>query len=116
MEKIENIIYCVRCGSDNVEPLVGRKYYCAQCEKLFTIEDFRMAYKIANKKLALETGEMKMEDIIDSSMNYIFKRGVMLGPHIEEELRTHVGVIPDEAILSKLSYLECTTEDMSSKE
>ena len=116
MANIEEIIYCIKCGSFNVEHIRGRKYFCSHCENLFTVEDFRMAYKIANKKLALETGEMEMEDIIESSMDYIFKKGVILGPNVEGELRMHVGSIPDDIIIARLSYLECTTEDMSNKE
>lgn len=113
MKNIEELIFCIKCGNVNVEPLSGRKYYCSKCENLFTIEDFRMGYKISNKQLALETGEMRIEDIIDSSIDYIFKRGVVLGSHVEDELRMHVGVIPEEYILTRLSYLECTTEDLN---
>ena len=116
MNSIEKIIYCIRCGSFNVENIRDRKYYCSNCEKLFTIEDFRMAYKIANKKMSLETGEMPMEDIINNSIDYIFKRGVILGPNVEDELRMHAGMISDDVIFARLSYLECTTEDMSNKE
>ena len=110
---MEDNKFCIRCGSFNVEEIARGKSLCSNCDLIFTNEDYRMAYKIANKKLSLETGEQSLRDLVDGSMNYIFKKGVLLGPNIENELRMHIGHIPDEVILSRLSYLECTSEDIS---
>lgn len=112
MDSIFDDIFCIKCGSMNVESIKDRKYLCSNCKSVFSIENFRMAYKIANKKMLLETGEMNIEDIVESSMDYIFKSGIILGPNIEEEIRMHIGEVPEEMILTRLSYLECTTEDL----
>ena len=107
-----SITYCIYCGSDNIEYINKHKYLCSSCESVFGIKDFQLDYKIANKKMMLETGEMNLKDIVDGSIDYIFKRGVILAPAMEQDLRKGVGHIPDEVILARLSDLEISTEDI----
>lgn len=108
MEKI----FCIHCGSFNTEETVNSKYKCVDCGESFNKSLFRLHYKIANKVLALKTGEMDLGEMITSSMNYIYQSGVILNSKMEEDLWECLGHIPDEVIITKLASLECMIEKL----
>lgn len=103
--------FCPQCSSEDVEEY-NNNLICGNCEAIFSQEDFRMFYKIANKALSLETGEMDINDIIDTSMNYIFEKGIIVVPNFEADIKAHLGVVPLGIILAKISSLECAAEDL----
>ncbi len=112
INNLEEIAYCTRCGSHDVEPIRKQKFLCGSCDYVFSFEEFKINYNISNKRIMLENGEMTLSDIVNGTIDYIFKKGVILGPNVENEIRTNIGIIPDDIILERLSHLEITTEEI----
>lgn len=105
-------IFCINCGSFNVEESSSNRYSCSDCGNSFHKSLFKLHYKIANKIMALQNGEMDLGELITSSMNYIYSSGVVLNSRMEDELWECLGNIPDEIIITKLASLECMIEKL----
>lgn len=110
---MEEKFICVKCRSTNVEEISNQTLFCCDCNSIFTIANYRICKKTLYKMLIHKTNENTLQEMIDDSMGYIYKMGMVLYPQIYSDLRSSIrsGQSPN-AIVSKLSALEMFAEDI----
>lgn len=109
----EEKFICIKCKSNNVEEISNQTLFCCDCNNIFTVSNFRICKKTLYKILAHKTNENPLQEIVDDSMGYIYKMGMVLYPQIYSDLRSSIrsGQHPS-IIAAKLSALEMFAEDI----
>lgn len=110
--KYINLLKCPFCGSRNIEEITVKHEYCCSCESIFEEFDVNVYNKIVDKKIKIECDEMDIESIFESSLDNLFKKGIVLMPEIEKEIRSMVGMETEDESIVKLSFFESMVENM----
>lgn len=110
--KYLDLFKCPFCDSINVENLDQNNTYCCSCDRIFEDFDVSVYNKIIDKKIKIDCDEMDIESILDNSLESLFKRGIVLMPEIEKEIRERISEDTEEESIVKLSFFEGMVENM----